>query len=234
MSNKRAIRFVQALLISPYAFLNGGEEFQVPKKTRPVSLPRADVERLVSEGVLLLCEGRCSASELARQWVKRSLLDKDPFANQHRSKMLETNKVQVNQLEGPVSQLSIAKKGTGPFLQKHHVAAANKIHVLFQGAQMLQRTTMSYDPTRSGAAVVKNGFGQEMGERAIDARRKLKACLQNMPDDCAGVILDVCGFQKGLQLVEIERKWPRRSAKLILRVGLEKAARHFGLSVSAV
>ena len=57
---------------------------------------------------------------------------------------------------------------------------------------------------------------------------------RDLPADCAGVVIDVCGWLKGLQEVERERGWPRRSAKLVLRIGLEQLAQHFGLGPYAV
>jgi hypothetical protein len=47
------------------------------------------------------------------------------------------------------------------------------------------------------------------------------------------VLFDVCGFGKGLQVIELERRWPRRSAKLVLRIGLEQLAATFELSPTA-
>ena len=64
----------------------------------------------------------------------------------------------------------------------------------------------------------------------MDARRKLDEIAALLPPDCRGVVFDVCGLLKGLQVVETERGWPRRSAKMVLRIGLEQLAAHWGLS----
>ena len=66
---------------------------------------------------------------------------------------------------------------------------------------------------------------------AADARRGLSSIISALPRDCADVVLDVCGLEKGLQVIETERGWPRRSAKLVLRIGLDQLARHLGLTV---
>ena len=68
---------------------------------------------------------------------------------------------------------------------------------------------------------------------AADARRDLARLHAVLPHDCAGVVLDVCGLLKGLQEVERDRGWPRRSAKLVLRIGLEQLAQHYGLGAAA-
>ena len=68
---------------------------------------------------------------------------------------------------------------------------------------------------------------------AADARRMLAKLHIVLPRDCAGVVMDVCGALKGLQQIETERGWPRRSAKLVLRIGLDRLAEHWGLDAVA-
>ena len=55
-----------------------------------------------------------------------------------------------------------------------------------------------------------------------------------MPRECWGALVDVCLYDKGLQQIESERGWPRRSAKLVLRIGLDQAAMLLGITSEAV
>jgi hypothetical protein len=128
----------------------------------------------------------------------------------------------------------VARLGTGrcdaAFLQSHHLAAAERLEHLIQRAQLLPRVTMSYDPARVGGRD-RSGNAVESGtDSAAAARQQLNRLATDLPPDCWGVLIDVCGLGKGLQLVETERRWPRRSAKLVLRIGLEQLASRFGLS----
>ena len=74
----------------------------------------------------------------------------------------------------------------------------------------------------------------DLSDLAADARKAVAEIHQALPAECAGVVLDVCGWLKGLQEVERERGWPRRSAKLVLRIGLEQLAQHYGLGPFAI
>jgi hypothetical protein len=135
--------------------------------------------------------------------------------------------------EAVLTRLAASGQREAAFLAPHHLAAANRLERLIQRAQLVPRVTMSYDPTRVGG---RNGGGNDMmsaTEASAAARQKLNALAASLPPDCWGVLFDVCGMGKGLQLVETERRWPRRSAKLVLRIGLDQLAAHFGLSPQA-
>ena len=54
-----------------------------------------------------------------------------------------------------------------------------------------------------------------------------------MGPEFAGVLLDVCCFLKGLEDIEHERRWPPRSAKILLQLGLDRLARHYGFEGEA-
>lgn len=119
------------------------------------------------------------------------------------------------------------------FLAPHHLAAAERLERLILRSQVAQRVTMSYDPTRvGGSRGVSNGV-ETASDSAAAARQMLNRLAAMLPADCWGVLFDVCGFGKGLQVIELERRWPRRSAKLVLRIGLDQLAAAFGLSPAA-
>jgi len=94
---------------------------------------------------------------------------------------------------------------------------------------LMQKVTSSWDPTASSGKSSGRGLKADLTDSALDARKRLETALQTVGPDLAGVLTDVCCFLKGLELVERERRWPPRSAKLMLRTGLELLCFHYGL-----
>lgn len=121
----------------------------------------------------------------------------------------------------------------GAFLLPHHVLAATRLGQLIERSRITPRLTMSYDVARVGGGPGSNQVA-DASDGAATARAKVNQIAAALPSDCWGVVFDVCGLGKGLQAIEIERRWPRRSAKLVLRIGLEQLAGYFGLTADAV
>jgi len=68
---------------------------------------------------------------------------------------------------------------------------------------------------------------------AIASRQRFRHALDAVGPEFAGLLVDVCCFLKRLDDVERERQWPARSAKVVLQLGLDRLARHFGLTRAA-
>ena len=133
-----------------------------------------------------------------------------------------------------LARLAAGRDRAGPaFLGPHHLAAADRFERLVRRAQLTPRVTMSYDPANVGGRGRSGNGVETASDGAADARLRLSRMASTLPADCWGVLFDVCGLGKGLQLVETERRWPRRSAKLVLRIGLEQLATQFGLASQA-
>ncbi len=219
-AEREAVRFVRAVLAGEGR--RAGDMF-VAGEAR---LTAASVRQLVADGVLA-CRGPvCAATGEARGWLRRRLLEADAFAGQHRDEVTASDGLRINLAESPLARLAAAVDGAAPFLARHQVEAGERVRRLCERARLQPRVTMSYSAAHTAGGPSHAG---EIGDMAADARRTLADLHRALPADCAGVVIDVCGLLKGLQAVESERGWPRRSAKLVLRIGLEQAAQFFGL-----
>lgn len=222
--SRAALRFVRALLPDGEARLEGGA-FQTREG---VTLPVAELRELASLGVLGADVARCWPLAETTQWLKRHLLEADAFAAQHRTEAPAADGAVRNLGESPLGRLAA---GDEAFLKPHQVEAGERVRRLMERAQLRPRLTMSY----SAAHTAGKGSGHvgDITDMAAEARKELAQLHRQLPRDCAEVVLDICGFGKGLQQVEAERGWPRRSAKLVLRIGLDRLAEVYGLGEMA-
>ena len=230
----RVVRFVRALVSGAVAQREGEQFVAVTADGRRATLEVADVARLQSLGVLDGNGTRCSAGAGARSWLRRAIAEADGFAAQHRHLVRTAEGKLLNLAESPLARLAApGADGSPPFLAPYQVEAGERLRTLAERARLQPRVTMSYDAAHT-AGGTGAGTAADLSDMAADARKTLSEIARMLPADCAGVVLDVCGLLKGLQAVETERGWPRRSAKLVLRIGLDQLARHFGLAATAV
>jgi hypothetical protein len=168
----------------------------------------------------------------ADQRRRRAQPPKDGAAR-HRMILRKADGTLLNLAESPLARLAVPASGEArAFLEPHQVEAGERVRRLTERAQVQPRVTMSYSAAHT-AGGKSPGYAAEISDMAAEARRALADIHRVLPADCAGVVLDVCGLLKGLQVVEIERGRPRRSAKLVLRIGLEQLAAHYGLTAEA-
>ncbi|MEQ1901339.1 MAG: DUF6456 domain-containing protein [Devosia sp.] len=225
-ADARTVRFARALL-SGGVGRRQGSVFSVDG----VSAPARFVSGLIGAGALDGDALTCRANDVTRNWLRREMLEPGDFAGQHRATARRGEHV-VSLVESPLARLAAAPVKGKPFLEVRHLEAGDRIRRLVEKARLQPRTTMTYSASRTAGS--QQNHIADLSDLAADARKSLAELHAILPRDCAGVVLDVCGFLKGLQQVETERGWPRRSAKLVLRIGLDKLADHYGIGNHAI
>lgn len=192
-------------------------------------------ERLVSiEGD---APRRLRLTALGRARVRRhgDVGDVDGFRSQHGDvERIEEDGIGrvVDHAESPLSRLARRRdRGGRTYLSPARVTAGERLRADFTLARMMPTVTSNWSTGR-----VEGGVGgglADLTDRAIAARARVEAALTAVGSDLGGVLIDVCCFLKGLETVESERRWPVRSAKVVLDIALGRLCDHYGLADEA-
>ena len=165
--------------------------------------------------------------------------DAAPYAAQHQERRVETvpdgsgDRVLVNVHENPLSWLRRRRDRDGEFLiDAAAYEAGERLRRDLTFAGMLPRVTARWDGAVGGSsAAMRDPAGAT--DAVIAARQRVSSTLAAVGSDFAGLLIDLCGFLKGLEAIERERSWPPRSGKVVVRLALRQLARHYGLESEA-
>ena len=144
------------------------------------------------------------------------------------------HEVEVNLRENPLMWLARRKDAQGrPYLEPHHVAAGEKLRRDYETARMQPKVTASWNAAlvASDRARLKSGPRDPypFTETVLMARERVQRALEAIGPELADVALAVCCLGHGIEAAERALAWPRRSARLVLRIALERLAAHYGI-----
>ena len=141
--------------------------------------------------------------------------------------------VTIDESESPLGRLAHRKGRDGrPLIEAVQLQAGERLRADFTRANLTPNVTSSWDPSRAQGRQGQSGGGT-FSDAVVAAREQVNRALEAVGPEFAGVLQDVCCFLKGLEDVERERRWPPRSAKVVLQLGLDRLARHYGLGREA-
>ncbi|MDB5619961.1 DUF6456 domain-containing protein [Tardiphaga sp.] len=139
--------------------------------------------------------------------------------------------VLVNASESPLAWLARRKgRDKRPMISPHQFMAGEKLRADFTRGHLAPRMTANWEaPGRARGSGHSPG---EMTDLMVSSRQRVGQAMEACGPEFAGVLMDVCCFLRGLEDVERERGWPARSAKIVLQLGLDRLARHYGLAAA--
>ncbi|MGO4525624.1 DUF6456 domain-containing protein [Microvirga sp. 2MCAF35] len=140
-------------------------------------------------------------------------------------------RVRVDSDESPLDWLRRRKGRDGePMIDEASYQAGERLRTDIMLAGLLPGVTARWDGMpRSGGP----GSPSESTDRMVAARQRLRNAFDAIGGDFSDLLLDFCGFLKGLEQIERERQWPARSAKIVVRLALSRLAEHYGIEASA-
>lgn len=201
------------------------------------ALAAADLIVIGPHGPELTAAGH---AHLARGRLLRAHSPIDPYLGQHLAIAQRQIggpagpvNVTVDDAESPLAWLARRKGRDGrAMIDANQLQAGEKLRLAFTRAQLMPRVTSNWQAAvASGARGAAGGKAAHVTDVIVGARQSFRQALDAVGPEFAGLLVDVCCFLKGLEDCERERNWPARSAKVVLQLGLDRLARHYGLGV---
>ncbi len=204
-------------------------------------IERAAVDLALARGWITLdASGECrTLTASGREFIRRTLSGQSPVtaaaatgrladalqpAHPHRAP-------KINERESPLASLRGRRGRDGrPIIDEAAFAAGERLRADFSYAGLTPKVTSSWSAVASGGGRRgAPGAGVEIRDSVAAAQQRFRAALAAVGPELAGILIDVCCHLKGLEAIEREAGWPQRSAKIVLRLALERLARHYGL-----
>lgn len=183
-------------------------------------------------------------TDAGRAFLRRTAAPDDPWRGQH---LVVEQTVQTDTdgrrhrrsrvvNESPLAWLR-RRRGPGgaPLLSDAQFRAGERLRAEFERGQLRPRVTADW----SGQPGDRGRRGPEAGsvdllQSALAARSRVDKALQAIGPELGSLLVDVCCFLTGLEDAEARRGWPRRSAKVVLTIGLDRLADHYGYADAAI
>lgn len=243
MAGREAVRLARRLATAGARLEPGADGYGLvsPLTARRGAVEAESVRALLADGALEADGAGYVLSPAGRAMVRRQLAGGGDFASQHQSRERRTldedgvrETVLVDAGESPLAWLRSRKGRDGRLLiDDASFAAGERLRSDFTRGQLMPRVTSNWSAAVASGRRGGPGGMADLTETALSARLRVERALTATGPEFAGLLVDFCCFLKGIEEIERERDWPKRSAKLVLQLALSALARHYGLAASA-
>jgi len=169
-------------------------------------------------------------TEAGRKFIASELAGSNALADRHRVLSLKTiandsggeTLVAVNETESPLGWLKVR----GQIDASQH-EAGERLRRDYTLAQLEPRLGIGLSMALRGPAGADNAG--LMTDTVLAAKQRFSRAMSAVGQGLSDVLFDVCCALKGLEAVETQNDWPKRSGKVVLRLALDRLAGHYGI-----
>ena len=182
------------------------------------------IDALLSRGLLRDDAGKIVLAKAGEAWLEEGAR----FVEQHQTLTTRTIKdargrdtyVVVNAAESPLTLLQ--RRG---WISACAYEAGEKLRRDYTIGQLTPRMGVDY-----ASPIHSRSYRPDMADTALAARQRFNLALKAAGPGLADILFDVCCYLKGLEASEAARGWPRGSAKVVLRLALDRLAAFYGMT----
>ncbi len=230
---RRVLRFLSGGAASVRPASKKGQILLEAARRGTIAVESAALSLLASRGLLVRASHSVALSSEGASLARRLACE----APQDRHRDLDLVAVDIpaastlalaNMAESPLAQLARRKTKDGkPFLSEPEFQAGERLRSDYTRGRIMPRLGANWVASVASGRRVGAGGVAELTDAALAARQRVDNAVAAVGPELSGVLIDVCCFLKGLELVETERGWPVRSAKIVLKSALGVLARHY-------
>lgn len=130
--------------------------------------------------------------------------------------------------ETPLGWLLRRKDRDGkPYITEDQFNAGERLAADYEYAGLMPRTVSYYDGVPVSGKKYYSSVRDDPSLTQMAAKQRVNAALDSIGPGLADVLIRVCCFHEGLEQAEKNLAWPTRSAKLVLKIALERLADYY-------
>jgi hypothetical protein len=239
MDDRHLMRLIRFLAKGPARCGAGGRDGRVridAGERGAIEVPQGALRDGLVRGMVVRTGARLSVVRDGTAWLARRMASvEDRFQAQHQERDMRAIDIAgvrelatVNLRESPLAALAQRKDRDGrAFLSTAEVEAGERLRADYGFGQIAPRLGANWEAAVAGGRRGGGNTKADLTDDALAARQRVDRAIEAVGPELSGILVDFCCFLKGLELVEAERGWPRRSAKLMLKTALGALARHY-------
>lgn len=242
--NKKLARVVSRLLDNNLSLARQADGSFMARQDGKVyaRLNANEAQQACSHGVLdVNTDHSLCINAQSRTWLERyqSITPDSAFANQHRVvqrvSFIDTDgyffKANKNMAESPLYWLRTHKGPNGTaFLSAAEFAAGERFRDDYAYSSLSQKMCANWDmPALTKTTSGPRNAVLDAADNAIAAKDRVMKALAALGPGLDDLVFSLCIRESSLDAVERARQWPKRTAKVVLKLALDRLARHYGL-----